>query len=95
MNASSVTAILLVASLCAADTTAPPEPPEGRHFKPFVWPSRPPADCPFESSTDIVGVAFLGIHSDYRVADTWYPSWASDGLESSRLTCWAALASAR
>jgi hypothetical protein len=52
---------------------------EGEHFKPFVWPSRPPADCPFEPSRDIVGIAFLGVHSDYQFADTWYPSWASDG----------------
>ena len=52
---------------------------DGRHFKPFVWPSQPPADCPFKASEDIVDVAFLGVHSDYHVADTWYPSWASDG----------------
>jgi hypothetical protein len=25
-----------------------------------------------------VGIAFTGRHSDYYVADTWYPSWASD-----------------
>ncbi|MBN1505764.1 MAG: hypothetical protein JW955_02905 [Sedimentisphaerales bacterium] len=52
---------------------------EGQHFKPFIWPSQPPADCPFEPSKDVVGVAFLGVHSDYHFADTWYPSWASDG----------------
>ncbi len=52
---------------------------DGKHFEAFVWPSQPPADCPFEASKDIVGVAFLGVHSDYHVADTWYPSWASDG----------------
>src|SRR5512143_934654 len=52
---------------------------EGLHFPPFIWPSEPPQDCPFEPSKDIVGIAFLGVHSDYRVADTWYPSWASDG----------------
>jgi len=46
----------------------------------LVWPSEPPPDCPFERSKDIAGVAFTGRHSDYpRLADTWYPSWASDG----------------
>lgn len=45
----------------------------------FVWPSKPPADCPFPNSTDIVGVAFTGRHKEYEDADTWYPSWASDG----------------
>ncbi|MBN2326924.1 MAG: hypothetical protein JXR73_07205 [Candidatus Omnitrophica bacterium] len=44
-----------------------------------IWPSRPPADCPFEPSDQITGVAFTGRHSDYYLADTWYPTWASDG----------------
>ena len=52
---------------------------EGQHFPPFIWPSEAPKDCPFELSKDIVGIAFTGVHSDYQVADTWYPSWASDG----------------
>lgn len=43
------------------------------------WPSRPPPDCPFEPSSDIRGVAFTGRHAHYTYADTWYPSWASDG----------------
>ncbi len=42
------------------------------------WPSVPPADCPFEKSTDITGLAFTGRHAQYTHADTWYPSWASD-----------------
>jgi len=45
----------------------------------FIWPSEPPADIPFERSKEIVGILFTGVHSDYRLADTWYPSWASDG----------------
>ncbi len=45
----------------------------------IVWPNEPPEDCPFEQSEGIVGVAFTGRHSNYWVADTWYPSWASDG----------------
>lgn len=48
-------------------------------FPPFTWKSEPPADCPFPPSKDITGIEFLGVHSDYRFADTWYPSWAADG----------------
>ena len=44
-----------------------------------VWPSQPPADCPFDPSPSIVGIAFTGRHIRYADADTWYPSWASDG----------------
>ena len=44
-----------------------------------VWPSQPPSDCPFEPSHSIVGIAFTGRHIRYANADTWYPSWASDG----------------
>ena len=50
-----------------------------KSFEPFVWPSKPPADCPFEQSKELVGILFTGVHSDYKVADTWYPSWAADG----------------
>jgi len=46
---------------------------------PKVWPSTPPADCPFEKSKQITGVAFTGRHKEYTGADTWYPSWAADG----------------
>ncbi len=45
----------------------------------FAWMSVPPAGCPFPSSTDITGIAFTGRHAEYTGADTWYPSWASDG----------------
>lgn len=49
---------------------------------PWIWPSEPPEGCPFVQSTEIMGVAFTGRHSDlkidYRIADTWYPTWASD-----------------
>ncbi|MGC8644084.1 MAG: hypothetical protein ACP5XB_29845, partial [Isosphaeraceae bacterium] len=50
-----------------------------RSFPAFVWKSEPPADCPFEPSRELVGIEFLGVHSDYRFADTWYPTWAADG----------------
>jgi hypothetical protein len=46
--------------------------------QPLLWPSEPPRDIPFEQSQELVGILFTGVHSDYRAADTWYPSWASD-----------------
>ena len=44
-----------------------------------VWPSMPPEDCPFPQSAAFCGVEFTGRHAEYTAADTWYPSWASDG----------------
>jgi len=52
---------------------------QNRTFEPFVWKTEVPADCPFERSRELTGIEFLGVHSDYRFADTWYPSWAADG----------------
>ena len=43
-----------------------------------IWPSEPPADCPFGPSPTLGGVLFTGRHSDYHCGDTFYPSWASD-----------------
>jgi hypothetical protein len=48
-------------------------------WQPDVWPSTPPEDCPFEKSADIRGLAFTHRWAAYTDADTWYPSWASDG----------------
>lgn len=45
----------------------------------FLWKSPVPEDSPFELSSEYVGVYFTGRHSDYKVGDTFYPSWASDG----------------
>ena len=45
-----------------------------------VWPSTPPADCPFEPSDAISEVAFTGQHREYTGADTWYPSWGADDV---------------
>ncbi len=59
-----------------ADDASPQTPPA---FAPFVWKSEPPPDCPFERSHELTGIEFLGFHSDYKFADTWYPSWAGDG----------------
>lgn len=44
-----------------------------------MWPSEPPAGCPFPASGQLTGLVFTGRHAEYTGADTWYPSWASDG----------------
>ena len=44
-----------------------------------VWPSQPPASCPFPKSADITGICFTGKHNQFDFGDTWYPSWASNG----------------
>jgi hypothetical protein len=45
---------------------------------PTIWKSEAPADCPFDLSKEIVGVAFTRTYVSYTDADTFYPSWASD-----------------
>jgi hypothetical protein len=44
-----------------------------------IWNDTPPAECPFPQSPDFAGLGFTGQHAEYGKADTWYPSWASDG----------------
>lgn len=51
--------------------------PHGKGYR--VWPSTPPADCPFSPSESLRGIGFTGRHAEYTGADTWYPSWAADG----------------
>lgn len=50
-----------------------------KQFEPFLWPSESPEGCPFEKSELFYEVKFTGKYLRYRWADTWYPSWASDG----------------
>lgn len=45
----------------------------------FIWEDETPSDCPFERSTELVGILFTGKSSDYYCGDTFYPSWADDG----------------
>lgn len=45
----------------------------------FTWKSPVPEDCPFEQSQTLKGVHFTGRGIGYPLADTWFPSWASDG----------------
>ncbi len=70
---------LIIAGLCTS--VAPGQEPRKPQpsFPAFVWKSEPPAGCPFERSRELTGIEFLGVHSDYRFADTWYPTWAADG----------------
>ena len=65
----------------AARAWAQPQRPEQEtgSFAGRVWPSEPPPDCPFAASTSLTGFRFLGRWARYSKADTWYPSWASDG----------------
>jgi hypothetical protein len=45
----------------------------------FIWKSTPPKDSPFEASLLGTNLYFTGRHANLTQADTWYPSWASDG----------------
>jgi hypothetical protein len=73
----SVVFLALLVTTCQRN--APHTPAQGGVPAYRVWPSKAPADCPFPQSQDITGIAFTGRHKEYTEADTWYPSWASDG----------------
>lgn len=50
----------------------------------FSWPSYVDFNSwaykvPVEASRDIPSITFTGRYANYTEADTWYPSWASDG----------------
>jgi len=45
----------------------------------FRWQTPPPRNCPVARSEVIGGLLFTGRHAEYAHADTWYPSWASNG----------------
>lgn len=49
-----------------------------------IWVSQPPAKCPFTPSFELTAIAFTRKYISYTDADTWYPSWASDGKFISR-----------
>jgi len=44
-----------------------------------IWESKPPKNIPFDKSNEFNGIIFTGEHAEYSEADTWYPTWASDG----------------
>jgi hypothetical protein len=52
--------------------------PDTLSFKPFVWKSETPSDCPFKQSKELKGIKFLGVKSGFHVGDTWYPTWGDD-----------------
>jgi len=64
---------------CGPKVTQTEVPYASRPWPDRVWKSEVPAGCPFEPSKDVVAVAFTGRSAAYTDADTWYPSWASDG----------------
>ncbi|HNQ90035.1 MAG TPA: hypothetical protein PKM73_15570 [Verrucomicrobiota bacterium] len=66
----------VAAAACGAAQRQIPAPEPSPHR---LWPSTPPPHCPFPPSETLAGVAFTGRHAEYTGADTWYPSWASDG----------------
>ena len=76
-----VLALLNPRGVAQPDRAAPAAPRREHkpYFTPFTWPSTPPADCPFPPSSELTGLRFTGVHSDYHFADTWYPTWAADG----------------
>jgi hypothetical protein len=45
-----------------------------------IWDDPLPNDSPLERSRVFSGLRFTGRAAAYTEADTWYPSWASDGL---------------
>ncbi len=45
-----------------------------------LWRSQPPVHCPFPQAREWNGIWFTGTHSDYHCGDTWYPSWAANGM---------------
>jgi hypothetical protein len=57
----------------------PFERPDGGKQVLKVWSKRPVAESPFKPSEAFAGIQFTGRHAEYTGADTWYPSWASDG----------------
>ena len=72
----------LIAAILTSVALAPgawQAPVDDAPFPARVWPSDPPKDCPFGPSQIISGLEFTGRHAHYANADTWYPSWASDG----------------
>ena len=44
-----------------------------------VWQSKQPAGIPFAPSQKLTGIGFTGRYVHYGNADTWFPTWASNG----------------
>jgi hypothetical protein len=52
--------------------------PDTLSYKPYIWKSEIPANCPFRQSETLKGIRLLGMKSGFHVADTWYPTWSDD-----------------
>ncbi len=74
----STTLLAAVLVLCTSAGAHAQVKPDTLRYEPFVWASRPPAECPFPASNTLKGIRFLGVKSGFHVADTWYPTWGSD-----------------
>lgn len=77
MNNSFRTLLALLSS-CILNNANAQIKPDTLTFKPFIWKSEMPKDCPFIQSKELTGIKFLGIKSGFHVGDTWYPTWADD-----------------
>jgi hypothetical protein len=71
--------VMLFAPLVALSTAETVQPASPGATTDLQWPSEPPADCPIVKSDSLTGLVFTDRHAEYTDADTWYPSWASDG----------------
>jgi len=71
------TLLLLLSSIILNNANAQLK-PDTLHYKPFIWKSELPKDCPFIQSKEFTGIKFLGIKSGLLIGDTWYPTWADD-----------------
>ena len=70
--------LVLLMNICFITITNAQIKPDILSYKPFVWESAAPADCPFVQSNEITGIRMLGIKSGFHYGDTWYPTWASN-----------------
>lgn len=69
--------VLAVSSIVSTQAAEPVQ-PSGTEAWPS-WPSEPPADCPIAKSETLIELVFTDRHAEYTKADTWYPTWASNG----------------
>jgi hypothetical protein len=70
-------AVVSLLLLCACGNTWAGTP--AKQDSGCVWPSEPPPGIPFAPSTKLTGIVFTGRCVHYGHADTWFPTWASNG----------------
>lgn len=47
--------------------------------KNILWPNNRPESCPYPQSESFKGILLTGKYANYTNADTYYPTWATDG----------------